>query len=356
MNPGNISQKLLLATSLLIATTVGTPTVRAQLSQIEEFAPPAEQTQPASNSWSNLKLLHTLVGHETAIDALAFSPDGKVLVSGGSFNDPTLIFWAVESGKEIEQTRAQRTAVLTLAFNPNGTHLVSSGSDGGINIWDWETGEFQASFLENASNILSLAFTPDSRVLISGGLDGIKVWDIVPQRPIYTLASYGFPTHALAVNPNGYILASGDSKGRVIFWNLRTGTTISEFSAHNDNITGLAYTPDGSRIVTSSEDRTIKVWDAATRQLLYTFSQHTGPIRAIALNADGETLASGSNDGVRIWNIRTGEQLNWLDNESDWVESVAFSPDGRLLATGAFNRTINIWEVAPTAAAISPES
>ncbi|MGF1481129.1 MAG: WD40 repeat domain-containing protein [Cyanophyceae cyanobacterium] len=335
---------------LAAATAVVCGWVEAASAQVSPPQPPDSTPLPTANPaasaqrGTNPQLLYSMEAHETAVDSLAFSPDGEVLVSGGSFNDPTVVFWSVENGKKLDRLRAQREAVLTLAFSPDGNLLVSSGSDGGINLWNWQTGEFQASFLENASNILSLAITPDSEVLVSGGLDGIKVWDLIPQRPLYTLASYGLPVYSLAMNPNGYIFASGDNSGRVIFWNLRTGTIISEFSAHTESIRGLVYTPDGNRLITGSNDRTVKVWDLLSGQLLYTFTGHTGPIRGLVLNPDGETLASASNDGVRLWNIRTGEPLSWLPND-DWVESVAFSPDGRLLASGAFNRTINVWQL-----------
>ena len=342
---GERNWKLALAVAVAIATAGWEKTANAQLMppKPEEAAPPTEVAPVSAEG--RTRLLHSFKGHETAVDSLVFSPNGEVLVSGGSYNDPTIIFWSIKEGEEVEQIRAQRTAVLTLALSPNGNTLVSSGSDGGINIWDWKTGEYLATFLQDFSNILSLAITPDSRTLVSGGLNGIRVWDLVPQRPIYTLASIGYPTYALAINPNGYILASGDNVGRVRYWNLRTGTSVDEFFPHSLSIRGLAYSADGNTLITSSDDRTVKVWNASTGQLLHTFTGHTGPVRAIALSPDNQTLASASNDGVRLWNIRTGEQLDWLDSGSDWVESVAFSPDGRLLASGAFNRTINIWQL-----------
>ena len=99
----------------------------------EESAPPTEVT-PVSVQ-GQTQLLHSFEGHETAVDSLVFSPDGEVLVSGGSVNDPTLIFWSIKEGEEVEQIRAQRTDVLSLALSPNGNTLVSSGADGNINIW-----------------------------------------------------------------------------------------------------------------------------------------------------------------------------------------------------------------------------
>ena len=317
---------------------------QAQLPAIEQ--PIILETEDLSTPkpWQNVQLIHTLEGHTAAIDALVFSSDSTMLISGGSYNDPLMRFWWLKTGKEIEHLRAQRTAVGTIVISPDGETLVSSGDDAGINLWDWESGKYTATFLEHQSNILALAISPDSEILVSGGLDGIRVWSLKPQRPLYPLIGVGNSTYSLAFNPNGYILASGEKEGQVKFWNLRTAQLISEFLPHNQEISGVAFTPDGKTLVTASYDRTIKVWDLKQRKLKYVLIGHTDKIRGIALHPDGETLASASNDGVRLWNLNTGELLNHIGDHNDWVESVAFSPDGKILATGGFDFTIKLWQ------------
>ncbi|TVQ49220.1 MAG: WD40 repeat domain-containing protein [Gloeocapsa sp. DLM2.Bin57] len=299
----------------------------------------------AAELWRRPRLIQSFIGHEGAVNALTFSPDGDIVVSGGSSNDPTLKFWSVATGKQVERIRAQRTAVMEVAISPNGATLVSTGEDAGINIWDWQTGEFLFTFFEHGSNILSMVISPDSSVMVTGGLDGIRVWNLIPQRPIFILDGIGNPTYALAMHPNGYVVASGHQDGVVRFWNLRTTKELSEFILHDNLVSGLAFTPDGNKLITSSYDGTIKVWDLVTQQLLFTMTGHRSIIRAIALNPDGQVLASAGNDGVRLWNIETGEFLGVASGHTDWVQSLAFSNDGRRLATGGFDRIIRIWEI-----------
>ncbi len=315
--------------------------------EIEEIITPAESVPPVDTSklWSRPRLIQSFVGHSSAVNALTFSPDGEIVVSGGSSNDPTLKFWSVATGKEIEKIRAQRTAVMKVAISPDGKTLVTTGEDAGINIWDWQTGEFLFTFFEHSGNILSLVISPDSRVMVTGGLDGLRLWSLTPERPIVILDGIGNPTYALAMHPNGYIVASGHQKGVVRFWNLRTTQELSEFILHDDLISGLAFTPDGTKLITSSYDGTIKVWDLVNQQLLFTLRGHRNIIRDIALNPDGKVLASAGNDGVRLWNVETGEFLGVASANTDWVQSVAFSNDGRRLATGGFDRIIRIWEI-----------
>jgi len=311
----------------------------------ETVSPESATVTENIDLWRRPRLIQTFRGHTGTVNALAFSPDGEIVVSGGSSNDPTLKFWSVETGKQVEKIRAQRTAVTKVAISPDGKTMISTGADAGINIWDWQTGEFLFSFFEHRNNVLTMVISPDSRVMVSGGLDGIRVWNLTPQRPILILEGVGNPTHALAIHPNGYILASGHEQGRVSFWNLRTATELSEFALHDEVITGLAFTPDGNKLITSSNDGTIKVWDLVTQKLLYTLTGHGSTIRAIALNPDGKVLASAGNDGVRLWNIETGEFLGVLSGHTDWVQSIVFSNDGTRIATGSFDRMIRVWEI-----------
>jgi COMPASS component SWD3 len=312
---------------------------------------PKIEEAPLFNPWKNVRLIRTILGHSAAVASMVFSPDSSILMSGGSRNDPALKLWSVNTGEELDRIRIQRATVSALVMSPNGRTLISSGHDSAINLWDWNTNlskkPYTATFLDNQSYVLALAVTPDSQVLVSGALDGIKVWTLNPQRPLYQMVDFGYPTYALAIEPNGYILVSGDNKGKVRFWNLREGKLISEFSPHQEAITGLAVTPDGSRLITSSEDRTIKVWDLASKKLVHTLIGHTARVRAIALHPNGYTLASGSNDGVRLWDLSTGELLTQMSEHKDWISSLAFSRDGRLLATGGFDSTIRIWETSP---------
>lgn len=343
-------KKLALAAAITVGIASSTGIVAAQplpSDEPETITPEIiiQEVPTSAGEWTNVQLVRTLEGHETVVDSLVFSPDGKMLISGGGDNDAQIRLWWVNTGTQIDRFRAHRTAVFAMTLSPNGETLATAGTDAAINLWNWETGDYTRTFLDPVHNTLSLAITPDSQVLISGGLDGIRVWNLRTQRPLYTLARFD-PTYALAVNPNGYILASGGSRGEIKFWNLRTAQLVSEFSAHADQISAIAFTPDGSTMVTGSRDRTIKVWNASTGQLLRTLSGHTGAIRALTLHPDGETLASGSDDGVRLWNLQSGELLSQLSGHTDWIGALAFSRDGRMLASGGFDRTINLWQPA----------
>lgn len=298
--------------------------------------------------WRRVRFLYTLKGHKSPVYALAFNPQGTVLISSGSHNDPRMKFWSMADGKQIADVRAHAAAVLSLVVSPDGNTIASAGLDSSINLWSGYNRKLQSSFLVHANSVLSLAITPDSSTLVSGGLDGIRVWNLKYQRPAYTLVGVGNPSYALAIHPNGYILASGNDKGRIQFWNLKTATFESEFYPHQEAITGLIFTPDGKQIITSSKGKTVKIWDLRSGKLVKELIGHQDEIRAIALSPDAQTLASGGKDGVRIWNLATGELFNSIPSSNDWVESLAFSPDSTMLAVGSFNTEIKVWRNAFT--------
>ncbi|NEP49097.1 MAG: WD40 repeat domain-containing protein [Moorea sp. SIO3C2] len=348
----------ILGTVLGIMTVVTSTTYARESRQGLMVAAIPEMASSQAQSWRTPQLVRTIQAHSTAVDALSFSPSGRVLLSGGSRSDAHLKLWWLKTGREIDSLRVHQTSVSDMAFSADGTILASVGEDGGVNLWQWNqqnyTGDYTRTFLGHRSNLLSLAMTSDSKVLVTGGLDGIRVWDLRNQRPLYTLANFDHPTYSLALHPKAETLVSGLKNGTIKIWNLNTGQPLYVIRAHQGITSALAFTPNGRTLVSSGYDGNIRVWDTRTWQLKYTLAKHTGKIRAIAINpVNGTILASASRDGVRLWNLNTGKQIAWLTGHQDWVQSVAFSRDGRFLATGGFDRTINIWQANTTEVALT---
>lgn len=331
---------------------------KESLSDIQEQND-SEELEFRSNiqPWRRVELVYTLEEHKSTVQSLIFSPNNRILISGGGINNPEMKFFSLEKGKELTEIRAHQTGILALAVSPDGNTLVSSGEDAGINFWDLQTGKFEFKIIDHVSSVTSLAIAPNGQVLVSGSLDGIKVWrfDYTPQRPLYTLANRNNPITALAINPNSSLLASGNREGKVQFWNLTEGTFVSEFAPHDKDITGLAFSNDGERLITASSDRTIEIWDLASGQLLRTLTGHRGRIRTIALHPNGTTLASAGDDGIILWDLERGELLTRLRGHNNWVQSLAFSPDGEYLASGGFDATVKIWQ-STLSATVPPAS
>lgn len=308
-------------------------------------------TASENRSFTQLRLLRTLTGHTGTIKSLNFSPNSKMLVSGGSDYEPTIRFWHPQNGKKLGTiNRAHQGAIDSILITPDGKTLISCGSDYRINFWNLRTLEFSRAFDGHTTSVLSLALTPDSQILASGGLDGIRLWDLQNKLPLATLASFDNAIYSLAISPNSQILASGDNKGIIKLWDIQSRKLITQFNAHSEIITRLVFTPDGQTLVSSSRDKTIKIWNINNGQQIRTLKGHNNWVNTIAISPDGNTLASGGQDGMKLWDLTTGELKNISPENSNsvmaWTQpitEIAFSSDGKMIATGGVDQKINIW-------------
>jgi WD40 repeat protein len=151
---------------------------------------------------------------------------------------------------------------------------------------------------------------------------------------------------SLSFNPNGKLLATGDTRGEIHLWQVSTFKKMLSLRGHEGWIWSVSFSPDGQTLASSSQDRTIKLWDTHTGQCLKTLQGDDYVTQSVAFSPDGKILASGNRDAtVRLWDVRTGECLKTLRGHTQNVWSIGFSPNGRTLASGSLDRTARLWDV-----------
>jgi cytochrome c len=187
--------------------------------------------------------LRTLKGHKDNVNAVAFSPDGKLLMSAGY--DTALMLWRVADGTLLSTLRGHEYSVNAVSFTPDGRRAVSVSSDETLRVWDLETGEDLEVIRGHDGPVLGVAVSSDGRQAASAGLDGtIRLWD------------------------------------------LETGTGLAVLEGHQDPVWSLRYTPDGGRLISAGADEVLRVWDLANA-------------REIANGVDGIARAATWDDGSR---------------------------------------------------------
>jgi WD40 repeat protein len=334
--------------------------VRESDDSTHNVTPIPPDPEPQSETESNrLRTFST----NSAVYCVAFSPDGKQIVSGSGHK--MIKIWDAETGKEINTLAGHTSTVLSVAFSPDGKVIASGSHDNTIKLWNNQTGAWLKTLAGHSSAVKSVAFSPDGGWIASGSSDHtIKVWDTATGAEIMTLTGHSNDVWSVAISPDGKTIVSGGSgninvvSGRqhenIIIWDAESGEVIKTLEGHSASVNSVAFSPDGKTIASGSY-RNIKLWNSQTGVVLKTLAGLAGNIvggfTSVAFSPDGKTLASagvsvdGNNGTITIWDRNTGEELRTLAGHARSVHSVAFSPDGKTIASGGMDKTVKLWNI-----------
>ncbi len=236
--------------------------------------------------------------------------------------------------------------VNAVAYSPDGKILATGGADNIVKLWSTETQKEIGSQEDPSNGIAALSFSPDGKILAYSAGGVVKLIDTNDQRTLSTLHLGTAIVPSLAFSPDGRVLATANAN-QITLWNVSTGSVLANWKGHSGFITSMAYSPDGKVLATGGVDHTVKLWDTGTFRELTTLTGHTGMVSSIAISPDGKTLATGSKDQtVILWDIVTLRRLPSLEGHTDSVSSLAFSLDGKTLAIGSRDGTVDLWDIA----------
>ena len=160
--------------------------------------------------------------------------------------------------------------------------------------------------------------------------------------------------NALVFSADGKFMfaASGENGlfGEVKQWQVADGQLLRTIRGHRDTLYALALSPDGTLIATGSYDQQIKLWSVQTGEERKTLRGHNGAVFALAFRPDGQILASASADRtIKLWDVATGQRRDTLSQPTKEQVTVAWSKDGKRLAAAGFDNRLRVWEVSPEA-------
>jgi WD40 repeat protein len=269
---------------------------------------------------------------------LAFSPDGKILASGGG--DNRIRLWDPDTGKELRALEGHQGYVNGIAFSADGKWLASRGEDKLLCLWDVASGKEWRRFTERTAPIEGMALSPDGKVLASRFLGGTpRLWDTGTGKEIRSLLiDKGNQVGVMRFTPDSKHLAFYNGSDKVFqLVSVADGKLVRTFEGHKKNVYELIFNADGSTLFSVGSDNTIRAWDVASGKELRRYGDEKALVRCLALAPDGKTLTYGTYpDGlVHIRDTAANKAVvaPWKANR--WcIVSIAYSPDSKKVALG----------------------
>lgn len=263
--------------------------------------------------------------------AMAFLPTGLLVVAGGrpgqegdlrvfdlnasgKTEDGVIILDGVNDKKVMRhQLLDSDDAVLALAISPDGKKLASGGCDRVVRVWDISAGIDKAKLDQSVENhadwVLALALAADGKHLFSASRDKTaKIWDLAAKESVLTFPDHQNPVYGVAIKADGKVGYSAGEDKQLRSWNaIAEGKQLKVLGGHGDIIIKLLMHPKQPILITASADKTVRLWNADTGAVQKTLSGLTDHVFALAVSADGTQLAAGSYAGeVAVWKIPDG--------------------------------------------------
>jgi WD40 repeat protein/transcriptional regulator with XRE-family HTH domain len=284
------------------------------------------------------------IGHTDGLYGLAFSPDGKYVLTGS--NDNTVRLWDIVTGKEVRRFIGHTKGLYAVTFSPDGKYvLTSGGNDDTARLWDAQTGAEIRRFV-HPGGVRGVAFSPDGKYVLTGSIDKIaRLWDVATGQEIREFTGHTGTVTAVAFSPDGKYVLTGSQDQTARLWDAATGKELRAFTGHTDQVWSVAYSPDGKYVLTGSDDETARIWDAQTGAEVRQLVGHTDTVLSVAYSPDGNYIITGSFDQTaRLWDAHTGQELRRFMGQLGHINRVAYSPDGKYVLTGGDDHTALLWD------------
>ncbi|MFK5970008.1 MAG: PKD domain-containing protein [Candidatus Marithrix sp.] len=283
-------------------------------------------------------------GHTDWVESVAFSPDGKYILSGSG--DNTLKLWDVSTGTEIYSFNNNTDPIWSVAFSPDNTQALAVFTDKIIKLWDINSKQEIHSFIGHTDTIWSVVFSSDGKYILSGSGDKtLKLWDINSGEEIRSFIGHTDIILSVAYSTNDKYALSGSVDNMVKLWDINSGEEISSFIGHTNPITSVAFSPNDQYIISGSIDDTLKLWDINSGEEIRSFIGHTSDVVSVAFSLDSQYVLSGSWDSsIKLWNVENGIEIRSFNETNNRVNSIAFSTDSQYIISGSDDSSIKLWE------------
>jgi WD40 repeat protein len=300
---------------------------------------------------------YRLLGDGGAVHSVAFSPDSRLLATGG--DDTKIRIWDLSTGDQLRVLTGHTSAVHGLSFSHDGRALASASFDGTVRVWSLQAGCI-TGVLKQATNFWSVAFSPDDTTIATGGFDGtvrLWKWKKGADRPDASLKVDSSWVYSLAFSGEGNYLATASGGGLVKLYDLTSNQACQTYRVPfpSDGVWSVALAADGRRVAAASGSfftrGEVTVWTIGSGAPPVVRTEAL-PVLAVSFSPDDMLLAAAGQDcALNIYDARSLQKAVSSKCHSEPITAIAFSPDGKLLASASYDGSAIIWVLKELGAA-----
>lgn len=244
------------------------------------------------------------------------------------------------------------SSLFALAFSPDGMLLATGGralstdstvANHPVKLWDPSTGQEVRHLGTHSAPVTSVAFNPVANVLASGSgslsskptvLNELKLWDLTTDREVLAVTNEISPVRSMAFSPDGTLIATAGlaDDQNVALWDASLGVEVRRFIGHTQQVEAVAFDGEGLLIASGGADATLRLWEVATGREVFTHTSFRA-VHSVAFSPGSTLVAAGDAYGIiRVWEVATGrERYTFMGPADHTAYSLTFSPDGTLL-------------------------
>ncbi len=316
------------------------------------------------------------------IKVARFSPDGRLVATGGQDNDAFL--WNARGGPALHELQHGED-VLDVAFSPRGDLLATASADNSGRVWRVATGTLTSLLARHTNHVTGVDWAPDGASVATSSLDGVawvhsgldftrsaplpghrgklsdvlfapdgssvltasddgsaRVWYARVDPELWLRGRHDGPARSASFDPGGGLVVSAGVDRTARIW--RVDATLAQALPHPAAVTDAVFSPDGVFVATASTDGFGRLWRPSDATILRTFA-HGAAVRSVVFSRDGTRLLTAGDDGIaRVWRVG-GRQERELQHGGA-LAAAAFSPDGTLVATAGDDAIARIWRLS----------
>jgi WD40 repeat protein len=294
-----------------------------------------------------------------AIKEVAISANGKLVAAVNMYGK--VFVWERRNGRLLHEISGSKTGEKCVSFSPDGKYLATGGrydsstgkGDFRVRIWDLKTGKLKVQLLAQQGYVSKLVFTADSSTLLSAGFSQpVIAWKIPSGEKLREFPTEEYTHHAVALSPNGELLAISDNDLKTVSVVTFDGTRkMCRLESKWNYFHSFEFTPGSKSLLTHEHDR-LRFWEVATGKPQLTIALKHDTFRRAHLAPDGKKIA--------LTNLKDQNDIHWLEAVTGkpldpWkgsangvykgLSALAFSPDGASVVTGEWG-AVRVWNTA----------